>query len=134
MKFKSPLRSPLSFKKVRRWSTGELQSIESRSHHLEASSHHSTSLTILFRPTTQAKSWKGAGMSQDDFMKKDECLLLNEEDRVLGQASKYDCHRFTPEQVCGWVEGWVGPSTRGDWWVGCDRSTDPIASIHTNTL
>jgi len=38
-------------------------------------------------------------MSQDDFMKKDECLLVDEEDRVVGQASKYDCHRFTPEQV-----------------------------------
>jgi isopentenyl-diphosphate Delta-isomerase len=38
-------------------------------------------------------------MSQEDFMTKDECLLLDEEDRVVGQASKYDCHRFTPEQV-----------------------------------
>lgn len=38
-------------------------------------------------------------MSQDDLMKKDECLVLDEQDRVVGQASKYDCHRFTPEQV-----------------------------------
>lgn len=48
----------------------------------------------------QGKSWKGSGMSQDDFMRKDECLLLDEADRVVGQASKYDCHRFTLEQVC----------------------------------
>ena len=50
---------------------------------------------------SQGKSWKGSGMSQDDFMRKDECILLDEADRVVGQASKYDCHRFTLEQVRG---------------------------------
>lgn len=44
-------------------------------------------------------------MSQADFMRKDECLLLDEGDRVVGQASKQACHRFSLEQVrCGWLD------------------------------
>lgn len=44
-------------------------------------------------------------MSQEDFMRKDECLLLDERDRVVGQASKQACHRFSLEQVrWGWVD------------------------------
>ena len=40
------------------------------------------------------KVWDGRGMSQDDFMKKDMCVLVNQQDKVIGHASKYDAHRF----------------------------------------
>jgi hypothetical protein len=45
------------------------------------------------------KTWNGDGMTQDDFMKKDECILCNELDEVIGSASKYDAHIFSPETV-----------------------------------
>jgi hypothetical protein len=46
-----------------------------------------------------SKTWTGDGMTQDDFMKKDECILCNEKDEVMGSASKYDAHIFSPETV-----------------------------------
>lgn len=30
---------------------------------------------------------------QEKFMKSDECLLLNEEDEIIGHSNKYDCHK-----------------------------------------
>ena len=33
-------------------------------------------------------------MSQEDFMKKDECILCDENDVVIGSSSKYDAHVF----------------------------------------
>lgn len=57
-------------------------------------------------PTTSASSnspaskvWNGQGMTQEDFMKKDECILCNEQDEILGSASKYDAHIFSAETV-----------------------------------
>lgn len=47
----------------------------------------------------QTKAWKGEGMSQEDFMHKDECIVLDENDTVQGHANKYDCHRFNEAQV-----------------------------------
>jgi hypothetical protein len=38
-------------------------------------------------------------MSQEDFMKKDECILCNEDDVVTGSCSKYDSHVFSIEYV-----------------------------------
>lgn len=35
----------------------------------------------------------GSG-SQDDLMLKDECILVDSTDRVIGRASKADAHRF----------------------------------------
>ena len=40
-------------------------------------------------------------MSQMDFMKKDECILLDEKDTVTGSANKYDAHVFNAEQPTG---------------------------------
>lgn len=34
-------------------------------------------------------------------MYKDECILLDEQDNVTGHSSKYDAHRFTPQQPTG---------------------------------
>ncbi len=39
--------------------------------------------------------------SQDDLMHKDECVLVDERDAVLGAASKFDAHRFEPHQPRG---------------------------------
>jgi isopentenyl-diphosphate delta-isomerase len=35
-------------------------------------------------------------MSQKELMAKDECVLVNENDEIVGTASKFDAHRFTP--------------------------------------
>jgi isopentenyl-diphosphate Delta-isomerase len=48
---------------------------------------------------SEGKVWNGEGMTQDDFMKKDECILCNENDEILGSASKYEAHIFSPETV-----------------------------------
>ena len=39
--------------------------------------------------------------SQGDLMHKDECVLVDEQDAVLGAASKFDAHRFVPDQPQG---------------------------------
>ena len=44
-------------------------------------------------------SLAGTGLTQQDFMQRDECLVVDEADNIIGNANKHDCHRFTPEQV-----------------------------------
>lgn len=41
------------------------------------------------------------GMSQKDLMIKDECLVVNEDDEICGTASKWQAHRFTPNNPTG---------------------------------
>ena len=36
----------------------------------------------------EQNQWDGAGMSQEDFMIKDECITLDENDGVTGHANK----------------------------------------------
>lgn len=43
----------------------------------------------------------GVGMSQDDMMKKDQCLLLDEDDNVIDHASKVASHQFNKETPRG---------------------------------
>lgn len=43
----------------------------------------------------------GTGMSQDDMMKKDECILLDEDDNVIGAASKVASHQFNKKTPRG---------------------------------
>lgn len=38
--------------------------------------------------------WNAKGLSQSDLMHKDECILVDENDQVIGHASKYDSHKF----------------------------------------
>jgi len=45
--------------------------------------------------------WTPAGMSQDDFMLKDECIAVNYMDEVIGHDNKYNCHKFIPGQPHG---------------------------------
>ncbi|TFJ85925.1 hypothetical protein NSK_002745 [Nannochloropsis salina CCMP1776] len=40
-------------------------------------------------------------MTQEDFMRKDECLVVDDQDLLLRSENKYNCHRFTPEQPRG---------------------------------
>jgi len=45
----------------------------------------------------------GIGMSQEDFMLKDECLLVNYNDEVIGAENKYNLHKFVEGQPKGIV-------------------------------
>ncbi|KAL1528042.1 hypothetical protein AB1Y20_009410 [Prymnesium parvum] len=45
----------------------------------------------------------GVGMSQDDFMKKDECLIVNYNDEITGYDNKYNVHKFVRGQPKGIV-------------------------------
>lgn len=47
-----------------------------------------------------ASTWSGTG-TQQDFMLKDECLVLDEADNIVGHSNKYDCHRFLQHQPTG---------------------------------
>mmetsp|Transcript_9283 Transcript_9283/g.18935 ORF Transcript_9283/g.18935 Transcript_9283/m.18935 type:complete len:800 (-) Transcript_9283:460-2859(-) len=53
------------------------------------------------KPTT-VKPW-GVGMSQEDFMSQDECLVLNYNDEVIGADNKYNVHKFIAGQPKGTV-------------------------------
>lgn len=44
-------------------------------------------------------TWTTAGLSQEDFMLKDECILCDENDAVIGHANKKDAHIFSTNQV-----------------------------------
>ena len=37
----------------------------------------------------EQNQWDGSGMSQEDFMIKDECITLDENDSITGHANKY---------------------------------------------
>ena len=45
----------------------------------------------------------GVGMSQDDFMLKDECIVVNYNDEVIGFDNKYNVHKFVAGQPKGIV-------------------------------
>ena len=43
----------------------------------------------------------GSGLSQADLMVKDECIVVDTHDRIMGHASKRDTHLFSPSQPRG---------------------------------
>ncbi|KAH8059488.1 farnesyl-diphosphate farnesyltransferase [Aureococcus anophagefferens] len=43
----------------------------------------------------EGEVWSPEGKSQDDFMLKDECIVLDYGDNVIGHDNKYNCHKFT---------------------------------------
>jgi len=47
-----------------------------------------------------SKSWDASG-SQEDFMLKDECIVVDESDNLVGHDNKYNCHQFTPDTPNG---------------------------------
>jgi len=52
-----------------------------------------------------ANKWEAevlaGGATQEDFMYKDECIVVDENDNVIGHDTKYNCHRFVPGQPRG---------------------------------
>ncbi|KAK9829001.1 hypothetical protein WJX72_003326 [[Myrmecia] bisecta] len=63
---------------------------------------------VLLRPVAAAMAtsaptaapWDGSG-TQEDLMHKDQCVLVDEQDRVVGHANKYSSHQFNAEQPQG---------------------------------
>ncbi|KAI8474992.1 MAG: NUDIX hydrolase domain-like protein [Monoraphidium minutum] len=45
-------------------------------------------------------AWEGRG-SQADFMARDNCIVVDGADAIVGSANKYDCHRFVEGQPSG---------------------------------
>ena len=45
--------------------------------------------------------WNGNGLTQSDLMHQDECILVDENDQIIGHASKYNSHRFTKNHPSG---------------------------------
>lgn len=43
----------------------------------------------------------GDNASQDEFMQKDECLLVDSADIITGTSNKHSCHQFIPSQPTG---------------------------------
>jgi farnesyl-diphosphate farnesyltransferase len=48
-----------------------------------------------------ATSWDVKGLSQLDFMAKDECIVLDDKDNIIGHANKYDTHVFDTKRPQG---------------------------------
>lgn len=46
-------------------------------------------------------AWSAAGLSQNELMYKDECVLVDEADNITGHASKWQAHRFEGAQPSG---------------------------------
>ncbi|BDA45626.1 Isopentenyl-diphosphate Delta-isomerase I [Coccomyxa sp. Obi] len=55
---------------------------------------------MVATPLHQAGRWDGSG-SQADLMQKDECILVDEQDNIVGSANKYRSHQFTRTQPQG---------------------------------
>ena len=41
----------------------------------------------------------GVGWTQDDMMKKDMCILLDDDDNMVGHASKVESHQFNKKTL-----------------------------------
>lgn len=48
-----------------------------------------------------AATWSGAGLSQQELMLKDECLVVDDNDIIVSHSNKEQCHRFLPSQPQG---------------------------------
>ena len=46
------------------------------------------------------KTW-GTGMTQEDMMIKDECIIVDENDKIIGSGNKKLVHTFNPENPRG---------------------------------
>ena len=55
-------------------------------HHLH---RHKATMTAV-----SGKNWDGSG-TQEDLMHRDECILVDGKDSIVGHASKYDAHHFS---------------------------------------
>lgn len=48
---------------------------------------------LLFVQQLSVSGFPQAEGSQEDFMKRDECILVDGADNIIGHANKYDSHR-----------------------------------------
>ncbi len=48
-----------------------------------------------------SQAWSGKGLSQEDFMIKDECIAVDFDDHITGHVSKKDSHVFSNENPRG---------------------------------
>lgn len=53
------------------------------------------------RLPVKMSSWASDGLTQSDFMRLDECVVVSPEDAIIGSANKRDCHRFEKETPTG---------------------------------
>ncbi|GLC51786.1 hypothetical protein PLESTB_000548100 [Pleodorina starrii] len=60
-----------------------------------------SSIAARAQMAAASSTWAGTGLSQQDFMQRDECLVVDETDTLVGTSNKHDCHRFTPAQPRG---------------------------------
>ena len=56
--------------------------------------------SITTRNCAPTIAW-GEGLSQEDLMNKDECIIVDERDRIIGHDSKYNSHRFDSKNPNG---------------------------------
>ena len=45
-------------------------------------------------------AWKGSGETQEELMAKDDCILVDENDKIVGHLNKKECHQYTQQHVC----------------------------------
>ena len=58
-------------------------------------------MTMPTNGTTTTSKWDGSAISQDELMKNDHVLVLDDKDNVIGAASKYAAHDFNKDQPRG---------------------------------
>jgi len=60
--------------------------------------NHQIIKKILYSTTTTTTitNWDVSGLSQEDIMYKDECIIVNEYDEIIGHDNKYNAHKFCP--------------------------------------
>lgn len=61
--------------------------------------NNSDSTTTTLSATTT--TWNADGLDQDALMYKDECILVDENDTIIGHDSKYVCHQFNEKNPQG---------------------------------
>lgn len=79
---------------------GSVQNIRN----LTATRIHHTGRDIqaqLLKMSKLSPTWDGNAMTQEDMMIKDTVLVLDNDDNVIGSASKRTSHEFTSEQARG---------------------------------
>ena len=77
--------------------------------------------------------WTAAGKSQDDFMLRDECILLDFADNVIGHDNKYNAHKWVVGQPRGMSMG-PSPSLTDRWALLLTASTDPFRRLDEHVL
>mmetsp|Transcript_14788 Transcript_14788/g.25755 ORF Transcript_14788/g.25755 Transcript_14788/m.25755 type:complete len:282 (+) Transcript_14788:78-923(+) len=62
---------------------------------------HLHAFPCLTAVSSSMATWTGVNASQQEFMLKDECILVDENDSITGHANKHSCHQFMPGQPKG---------------------------------